>query len=75
MCMKRPRYRYESQLVAPDPNEPAELDPLSPTGGPLAPEPKPKYHSDTCFCSDCCDIRAAMDIYLKAKRLENLNGF
>lgn len=75
MCMKRPRYRYESQLVAPDPNELPVLEPLSPTGGPLSPQVKPKYHADSCFCESCCDIRASLDQYLSAKKLYERNGF
>lgn len=73
--MKRPRYRYESQLMPPDPNEPPVLEPLSPTGGPLSPQPRPKYHDDWCFCENCTDIRASLDLYLSQKKLWDANGF
>ncbi len=37
--------------------------------------PRPKYHGDECDCDSCCDIRASMDIYLKARANYQLNGF
>lgn len=54
---------------------PEKLEPLSPTGGPLKPVKRPKYHSDQCYCEDCADLRAAVEIYVKQKRLLDENGF
>jgi hypothetical protein len=51
---------------------PAEL-PAQPALVPR--EPRPVYHGDECSCITCCDLRASVDIYLKQRKLAQLNGF
>lgn len=40
-----------------------------------APINRPEYHTDECNCESCCDIRAAMDVYLRQRELFSQNGF
>lgn len=66
--------RSRMELLQTEDSEPA-LEPLSPTGGSLTPEPRPKYHDDWCNCESCLDIRAAVENYVTAKKLFDQNGF
>jgi len=41
----------------------------------ITPRQRPVYHGDDCNCDSCCDMRAAVDNYLKARTAFNINGF
>jgi hypothetical protein len=45
-------------------------EPLSPTGGPLLPEPRRPPHEAGCWCVACWQAGLAYGEYLKAKNLE-----
>jgi hypothetical protein len=64
------RYHHETPLdlhTMPDTPLPAQ--------SPLPPVVRHVYHGDTCSCESCCDLRAAMDLYLRARKNWHENGF
>ncbi len=66
--------RSRQELLQTRDSEPM-LEPLSPTGGPLTPEPRKPPHAAGCFCTDCWQAGLEMGEYLQKKRLFDENGF